>query len=314
MTPILTLTLNPAIDLAADVGEVLPGLKLRCTQPKVDPGGGGINVSRAIRILGGESTAFVALGGALGARLADLLRAEHIRFTAFAGPGETRESLTVTETSTGHQFRFTLPGAVWEPERVDAALDEIDRAVAPGSMVVLSGSLPPGVPDDFPVALSARIGGRAVLVVDTSGPPLARLAEQGLPGLDILRMDDSEAEGLAGRLLTGRAETADFAAALVARGVARTVIVARGADGSVMADARGRWFSKSAPVVVKSKVGAGDTFVGAFVLALAQGHPPEAALAHGVAGASAAVMTAATELCRREDAERLRTDCIVEPI
>ncbi|AXQ93618.1 1-phosphofructokinase family hexose kinase [Cereibacter azotoformans] len=314
MIPILTLTLNPAIDLAADVPQVLPGIKLRCTEPRVDPGGGGLNVSRAIRILGGQSTAFVALGGNVGGRLAALIAAAGIEIVAFAGPGETRESLTVTETGTGQQFRFMLPGARWSPARVEAALARIDRAVPKGGMVVLSGSLPPGVPADFPALVSNLLGQRARLLVDTSGAPLAHLAAGGVPDLDILRMDDGEAASLAGRPLDSVAETADFASALVARGVAGCVIIARGADGSVLADARGRWHSRSEPVEVVSAVGAGDTFVGAFVLALARGAPPETALAHGVAAAAAAVITEATELCHPEDVERLLPSCAPHPV
>ncbi|WP_101341551.1 1-phosphofructokinase family hexose kinase [Cereibacter azotoformans] len=314
MIPILTLTLNPAIDLAADVPQVLPGIKLRCTEPRVDPGGGGLNVSRAIRILGGQSTAFVALGGNVGGRLAALIAAAGIEIVAFAGPGETRESLTVTETGTGQQFRFMLPGARWSPARVEAALARIDRAVPKGGMVVLSGSLPPGVPADFPALVSNLLGQRARLLVDTSGAPLAHLAAGGVPDLDILRMDDSEAASLAGRPLDSVAETADFASALVARGVAGCVIIARGADGSVLADARGRWHSRSEPVEVVSAVGAGDTFVGAFVLALARGAQPETALAHGVAAAAAAVITEATELCHPEDVERLLPSCAPHPV
>ncbi|WP_096785199.1 1-phosphofructokinase family hexose kinase [Rhodobacter sp. CZR27] len=314
MIPILTLTLNPAIDLAADVPEVRPGIKLRCTEPRVDPGGGGLNVSRAIRILGGQSTAFVALGGNLGGRLAALVAAAGIEMVAFAGPGETRESLTVTETSTGQQFRFMLPGAPWSRTRVEAALARIDRAVPEGGMVVLSGSLPPGVPADFPAMVSNLLGQRAKLLVDTSGAPLAHLAAGGVPDLDILRMDDTEAASLAGHPLEGLTETADFASHLVSRGVAECVIIARGPDGSVLADARGRWHSRSAPVALVSAVGAGDTFVGAFVLAMARGEPPEVALAHGVAGAAAAVMTEATELCHRNDFESLLPSCTAVPI
>ena len=314
MIPILTLTLNPAIDLAADVAEVRPGIKLRCTEPRVDPGGGGLNVSRAIRILGGQSTAFVALGGNLGGRLSTLVAASGIEMVAFPGPGETRESLTVTETSTGQQFRFMLPGAPWSGSRVEAALARIDRAVPEGGMVVLSGSLPPGVPDEFPAMVSRLLGKRARYVVDTSGEPLERLAAGDVPGVEILRMDETEAAGLAGRKLAGRAETADFASHLVARGVARAVVIARGADGSVVADARGRWHAISPPVQVRSAVGAGDTFVGAFVLALARGNPPEVALSHGVAGAAAAVMTEATELCHRDDFERLLPACTAVPV
>ncbi|MDT8854274.1 1-phosphofructokinase family hexose kinase [Paracoccaceae bacterium Fryx2] len=311
MIPILTLTLNPALDLSTAVPEVLPGLKLRCAPPRVDSGGGGINVSRAIHILGGESRALVALGGTTGQRVAGLVAAQGIALLPCTAPGETRQSLAVTEDS-GRQFRFVLPGEPWPPELVAAAMALI-LAEARG-YVVLSGSQPPGVPDSFPRDLAGHLAGKARLFVDTSGGPLAAIVSTPVPGIELLRMDSEEAEGLAGHPLASRAETADFASGLVARGVARAVIVARGADGSVLADAEGRLFSPAAHVPVVSKVGAGDTFVGAFVLARARGMTPAEALSRGVAAASGAVMTEATELCRREDAERLIAECPVSPV
>jgi len=128
-------------------------------------------------------------------------------------------------------------------------------------------------------------------------------------------MDSEEAQALAGDGLTSRESTAGFAAALVRRGVAQTVIVAHGADGSVLADSSGgRWFGLAPKVPVRSKVGAGDSFVGAYVLAVARGEAAPQALARGVAAASAAVMTEATELCRRDDAERLLAECVVTKV
>ena len=169
---------------------------------------------------------------------------------------------------------------------------------------MISGSQPPGVPVDFPARLAAAMAGMRI-VLDTSGSALIEAVDRPLPGLEILRMDGEEAEVLAGRPLGTRGETADFAQDLVRRGVARQVIVARGADGSVLADAGRRLFAKAPKVTVVSKVGAGDSFVGGFVLALAQGKDAGQALAQGVAAAAAAVMTEATDLCRAEDVARL---------
>ena len=92
MTPILTLTLNPTVDYATSAPEVLADVKLRCSEPHVDPGGGGINVSRAILMLDGQSTALVSIGGPSGARLLELLALEGVPTVAFQGPGETRIS------------------------------------------------------------------------------------------------------------------------------------------------------------------------------------------------------------------------------
>lgn len=308
MTPILTLTLNPALDMATTVPCMVPDEKLRCTDPQLDPGGGGINVSRAIHMLGGETLALVALGGLTGDRLADLLRRSGVPFLGITGPGETRTSLTVTEDVSARQFRFMLPGPVWGPQDQARVFNLLRAAGKPGGYAVISGSQPPGVPGDFPALLAEAMTGMRV-VLDTSGKPLTQAVEHPIPDLELLRMDGEEAEALAGHPLESRADTADFATSLVRRGVARQIIIARGADGSVLADAGRRLHAKAPKVHVVSKVGAGDSFVGSFVLAMARGEGPAAALARGVAAAAAAVTTPATELCRREDVDRLLPDC-----
>lgn len=356
--PILTVTLNPAVDLAARVAEVVPGPKLRLSAPSHDPGGGGINVARAIRRLGGTAEAFVALAGPMGAQLAWMIRAEGVPLIAFDGPGETRHSLSVIAEDSGAEYRFVLPGVDWTGTETEAVLAAIVAAVpdrqhpsasggtaaaaprllagadtgqaaAPpqsagpaaaagngasgrGTLVVLSGSQPPGVPDDFPARLARGLAAQgASLVVDTSGAALDRLID--LPDAElapeVLRMDDAEAEATAGRALPAPADTADYAAALVARGVARVVVIARGADGSVLADGTRRLHCRPPRVEVASKVGAGDSFTGAFALALARGAGLEAALRAGTAAAAAAVTTPGTDLCHGADVDRLAPLC-----
>lgn len=302
--PILTLTLNPALDMATDVPELIPGHKLRCSDPHLDPGGGGLNVSRAIKHLGGDSLALVALGGLTGDRLAGLIRAEGITFLSLLGPGETRQSLTVTEGTSGKQYRFMLPGPVWgEAER--ARVFTLLRATArPGGFSVISGSQPPGVPADFSSQLAVSMEGSNI-ILDTSGHALREAVHEPIPGLAVLRMDGEEGEDLAGRKLDTRVATADFASELVAKGVAQRVVIARGADGNVVAEAGRRLFAPAPKVKVKSTVGAGDSFVAAFVLALARGQGADAALSMGTAAAAAAVTTLATQLCRAEDVMRL---------
>jgi 6-phosphofructokinase 2 len=311
--PILTLTLNPALDMATDVAEIIPGHKLRCSDPLLDPGGGGLNVSRAIRALGGDSLALVALGGLTGDRLAGLIRAGGVTFLSILGPGETRQSLTVTEGSTGKQYRFMLPGPVWgEAER--ARVFTLLRATSrPGGISVISGSQPPGVPADFARDLALSMPGSHV-VLDTSGTALNEAVANPIPGLAVLRMDGEEGEGLAGTSLHSREDTAAFAQSLVRRGVAEQVIIARGADGNVLADAEARFFAPAARVKVKSTVGAGDSFVAAFVLAMSRGQTHAEALSLGSAAAAAAVMTDATQLCRPEDVMRLLPECTTIPV
>lgn len=312
-TPIVTLTLNPALDLASDVVALIPDTKLRCTAPSLDPGGGGLNVSRAIAALGGASLALVALGGLTGDRLAGLIRDEGVPFLSMTAPGESRQSLTVTETSTGRQYRFMLPGPIWSAQDQERVFALLRASARPSAFGVISGSQPPGVPVDFPASLAQAMPGLQV-VLDTSGPALAQAVAHPIPNLAILRMDGDEAETLAGHQLVTRSDTADFAAGLVARGVAQMVVVARGADGSVLVDKDRRIFAKAAKVKVKSTVGAGDSFVAGLVLSLAKGEPPETALAWGAAAASAAVMSDATQLCKKADVLRLLPECVITQI
>ena len=311
--PILTLTLNPALDMATEVHEIVPGHKLRCAEPLLDPGGGGLNVSRAIKALGGDSLALVAIGGLTGDRLAGLIRAEGVTFLSILGPGETRQSLTVNEAVTGKQFRFMLPGPVWGEAERSRVFTLLRATARPGGISVISGSQPPGVPVDFPAQLAASMPESRV-VLDTSGATLTEAVRRPIPGLDVLRMDSEEGEALAGHPLQKPEDTADFAQSLARAGVARTVIVARGADGNVLATADHRLHARSAKVRVKSTVGAGDSFVAAFVLALSRGQSDAEALALGSAAASAAVTTDATQLCRPEDVMRLLPQCVVAAI
>lgn len=308
--PIVTLTLNPALDMSTEVAHLVPDEKLRCADPVLDPGGGGLNVSRAVMALGGESLALVALGGLTGDRLAGLIRNEGVPFLAMTAPGETRQSLTVTEKATGHQYRFMLPGPKWaeaDQERVFTLLRASARA---GAYSVISGSQPPGVPSDFPAKLARAMPGLMV-ILDTSGPALVEAVTNPIPGLDVLRMDGYEAEQLAHRPLTTREDSAAFAAELVARGVAKTVIVARGADGSVLANVEERLFCNAAKVTVVSTIGAGDSFVAGYVLTRSRGQNAAEALAMATASASSAVTTAATDLCNPADVMRLLPQCTV---
>ncbi len=311
-TDIVTITLNPTVDFATSTPRVYPEHKLRCTHPHIDPGGGGINVARAIRQLQGQATALVAIGGATGAHLLQLLALEGVPTVAFQGPGETRQSLSVNEDASGEQFRFVMPGPSWSEQDVARGLNSIDQAAGDGTLVVLSGSQPPGVAKEFPTILAEHVTGKgAQLIVDTSGPALSNLVQAPHDAIDVLRMDSAEAEELAARPLPGRDDTAGFARELVTRGVARNIIVARGADGSVLSNAQGSWHSAGAKVEVISKVGAGDSFVGAFTHALATGAAPEDCLRLGVAAASAAVATEATRLCDPETTEMNRKACTV---
>ena len=224
MKDILTITLNPALDLATTTPKIEAGPKLRCAEPELDPGGGGINVSRAIHILGGASRAFVAVGGPTGQRVTSLLKDEGVEALRFEVPGDTRQSIAVTATDTGEQFRFVLPGPHWDAGLLTPLLDRIVDAASPAGLAVLSGSNPPGIPDDIAITLCAHLKARNVsLIADTSGSSLHQLATMAASPLYVLRLDQKEAETLAGRALLSRQDSADFAAELVRRGSPRSL-------------------------------------------------------------------------------------------
>ncbi len=313
LDPILTVTLNPALDLSARIDVLVAGPKLRLEAPVWEPGGGGVNVARAIRELGGSARAWVALAGASGAQHLALMEREGLAVHVFDAPGETRATWAITDAQ-GQQFRLQLPGPDWSAELGPAALADI-VAQARG-LVVLSGSQPPGLSASFVQDL-ARTLGAGRLVVDTSGAALRRLVEY--PATDaqpfLLRLDQAESEGLAGQALSALGDSLAFALALVARGVAETVCLARGAEGSVLAGRDGTaWHCRPPEVRVASKVGAGDSFTGAFVLALARRAPLHEALQLGTAAAAAAVMTEGTALCRNSDVQRLVPQCVLHAL
>ena len=180
---------------------------------------------------------------------------------------------------------------------------------------MLSGSQPPGVAKEFPSILAAHVAGRgARLIVDTSGPALLNLAQERNDAIDTLRMDSAEAEELAERALPERSDTAAFGRHLVDKGIAKHVIIARGADGSVLSSAKGSWHAVAPRVEVVSKVGAGDSFVGAYTLAEARGEAQPDCLRYAVAAASAACTTEGTKLCDPKTTEHQFKGCALEQL
>lgn len=317
MTDLLTVTLNPALDLGTAIDFVSAGPKLRLDEPTAEPGGGGVNVARAAAAMGGAPRAIVALGGLTGGRMKALLEQAPVGLVTFEVEGETRQNLAVTDRQIGRQYRLQMPGPTWTEETAERMLllvEDEARAIGQGAVVVLSGSQPPGLAADFPERLARRLNTAVPgvrLVIDTSGPALERLVSQPAPGAapQILRMDQAESEGLAGHALASVRASLDFAQSLVRRGVAECLIMARGAEGSVLATAELRLHCKPPAVEEVSKIGAGDSFTAGFALSLAHGGYWSEALQRGTAAAAAAVMTPGTELCRGSDVVALLPGC-----
>lgn len=303
MAAIATLTMNPALDVTTSTGQVEPTHKLRCTEPRFDPGGGGINVARVVHALGGDVTAIFPSGGPAGAALETMLSAMGVPVAPVPIAGATRESFTVDEASTGRQYRFVMPGPTLGEAEQARVLEVLAALPGPPGYVVVSGSLPPGCTPDIYRAIAAqcrRTGAR--LIVDTSGPALA--ACEGL-GLYLIKPSYSELGALAGRSVSAEEDQVSAARELRARGFAEVILVSLAERGALVVAEGVEARFPAIPVQAKSAVGAGDSMIAALTLALSRGEALKEAVRWGIAAGAAALMGAGTQLARREDVERL---------
>jgi 6-phosphofructokinase 2 len=310
--PILTLTVNPALDVSTSTERLDSSHKLRCSRSRLDPGGGGVNVSRVVQRLGGQTLAIYAAGGPTGEAYRRLMEAERIPALVLPIQGSTRQNFTVEETSTGDQFRFVLEGPELSEEEWRTCLELVTESVPAGGYVVASGSLPPGVPEDFYARVARHVrDGSARCVLDASGPALAAaLAE----GVFLVKPSRRELGAHFGTALDSQQSQVEAASTLVSDGSAEYVALTLGEDGAVLVSKAGTLRLAVPPVQVLSTVGAGDSFLAAFVLRLAQERPVEAAFRAAVAAGSATAMTPATELCHRHDVERLESEMSATPL
>jgi 6-phosphofructokinase 2 len=303
MTDILTVTMNPAVDIATSTGTVTPTHKLRCDIPRRHPGGGGINVARVVHRLAGDCAALYPAGGVNGELIQRLLDEEGVNSICMAIAGETRESFSVSESSTGLEYRFVLPGPELMPHEWQACLDHFSALAVPPRYLVTSGSLPPGVPVDFYARLTRLAKPLGVKVVlDTSGPALAAALEAGVY---LVKPSLRELRDLYSQALETESQWRRAAEQLVVQGMAEVVVLSMGEGGAWLFTNEGACFAPSLPIKVVSAIGAGDSFVGAMVWALARGLELQAAFRYGVAAGSAALLSKGTGLSLSEDVARL---------
>ena len=303
MKTIVIMTLNPAIDKSASVAHVVAEHKLYCTSPRFEPGGGGVNVSRAIKKLGGNSRLLYPAGGLTGDRLQELLEEEGLNHRPFPIEGVTRESLVILEESTGRQYRFGMPGPKLRKKEWEQFLQELSVKEPPPDYVVASGSLPPGVPSDF-YAQVARVGKKkgTKTIVDVSGKALKEALEEGV---FLIKPNVREFRELVGEEIKEESQIKAEAQKMVKNGQCAVLVISLGAAGAlaVSKDFAEHILPPTVPII--SKVGAGDSMVAGITLSLARGRSTRESVLFGVAAGTAAVMTPGTELCRREDAEQL---------
>lgn len=297
MTKILCLALNPAIDISSDADVVRHTHKTRTHNQQQFPGGGGINVARVIATLGGTCELMFLSGGETGELLEAMLKPLPIVERPFKIHDPVRVAYAVHEASTNLEYRFVPEGPLVTEIELAPVLEAIAESDA--EFVVASGSLPRGLPDDTYVVLADIVAAKgARFVLDTSGPALSEAMSRSR--MFLVKPSLGEFEAFLGRKLE-HDEVGPAAQSYVRTGAAQIIAVTLGADGAVLATADHIIRLPAIDVPVNSATGAGDSFVAGMVWSLAEGHEVEEAFRFGQAAGAATVMTAGTELCRRQD-------------
>ncbi len=297
---LVTLTLNPALDIACSADQVQPTHKIRTSDDHLDPGGGGVNVARVLRELDGDTLAVMMAGGVTGALIEEMLDKAGVPRITVPIHGITRICFTVFDRSTGLEYRFVPEGPSVNRHDWHALLHLLEEINC--DWLIASGSLEHGMPEDIyaRVARAAHRRGQRV-VLDCSGPALA--AALGT-GLEMIKPSLGELRALVGHDLPDDRSQEEAALALVRQGAARLVAVSLGKAGAFVASEEGVVRMAALPTKVLSAVGAGDSFVAAMSLGLARRATLPDALRWGVAAGTAAVMCAGTARLRRHDVER----------
>jgi 6-phosphofructokinase 2 len=298
---IVTLTINPAVDLASQAASVQPGHKIRTFGERYDAGGGGINVARVISELGGETLALFASGGVTGRFIEEFLTTAKVPWQSVEIGGACRISVTVRDQSNGQEYRFVPRGpelSAPECASILAVLDEVDA-----DWVVASGSLPPGVPSDFYGKAAELVTGRGgKFALDTSGSALTAALKHGV---SLLKPSLSELETIVGQEVRDLAGQTAQAKRLVQSGAAEIVALTLGAGGAILATAERVIHVPAFAVSEKTGVGAGDSFLAGLVFGLAGRRTLEDALRLALACGAAAVQSIGTAQVRRDAVEAL---------
>lgn len=307
MARFVTLTLNPALDIATSTARVEPTHKLRCDTATRYAGGGGVNVARVLHRLGADVLAWALAGGPAGAQLVQRLEDEGVPVHAQPIAGDTRENLSVMDRSSGLEYRFVLPGPTLHAADWHTCRQGLQAMASAPHWLVASGSLPPGLPDSTYADLAglARTQGWR-LVVDTSGPALAQALAAGVA---VAKPSLRELRDTTGLPLEAPTDWARATQALVQAGQAEVVALSLGEQGALLATREGVWRAPAlALTAATGTTGAGDCFLATLLWALDAGHPPPEALRWAVAGGGAALLTPGTGLAQAGDLHRLVQD------
>ncbi|MEG3659245.1 1-phosphofructokinase family hexose kinase [Arenibacter palladensis] len=300
---IVTLTLNPVIDKSVSVAGISPNTKLRCTSPTYDAGGGGINVSRALKKLGKESLCMYLAGGPTGEHLHQILDKAGIDQLVVPIKGWTRDNLAVTDTTTNLQYRFGVPGPQVAKEEWETLLTKLEKNLEEGDYLVASGKLPPGMPDDFYVLVAEIAKSKNVrFILDTSGEALIKATKSKV---FMLKPNLGELSTLCGVTSISAMELEPLAKKFLEEHDCEILVVSLGPKGALLATKDLIEHIPAPTVLQKSTIGAGDSMVAGMVVSLLKGKTYREMVKYGVACGTAATMHEGTQLCNKDDADNL---------
>ena len=294
---IVTFTANPSVDRTLEIPDFARGGVIRATQTRVDGGGKGVNVTRALAANGYPSIAVLPSGGAEGAQLMGLLEAEQLLVQPVSIAGAIRANVTIVEPD-GTTTKINEPGPTLNDAEVDQLTHALLQAARGADWAVLSGSLPPGAPADWYATLTAALHEQGVRVaVDTDGT--------GLPASfaaapDLVKPNQRELAQASGMPVASRADALAAVRRIRAAG-ARTVLASLGADGALLVDDGGAYHASAVLSAPRSTVGAGDATLAGF---LAAGGSGAEALAEAVAWGTAAVSLPGSRMPGPSDLDR----------
>lgn len=306
---IYTVTLNPACDRTVVIDRFQVDQVNRIRESRQDPGGKGINVSKVVCALGGESTATGILGGSTGEYIAQALTEMGVMQAFVQGEAPTRTNLKVVDPVEGTYTDINDSGEPVSQETLSRVLDALNRRAQPGDLAVLAGKLPKGAPEDTYARWTRALREKGVSVyVDAEGEAL-RQAVSAAPAL--IKPNERELADLTGVPATTREEIAESAGHLLAGGVG-SVVVSMGAEGALCFSREGRWQAKGLRVPVKSTVGAGDSMMAAMALGEERGLPMKERFRLAMAVSAAKVMVSGSQPPERDTVEGLLAQVEVE--
>lgn len=289
---VLTVTMNPSVDIGTEADEVITDRKTRCAAPEIDPGGGGINVARVLTRLGVHCNALFICGGYTGNLLKQMMAEEEIKAIPIESLDITRQNIAIIDNSIGEQYRFVLPGLVSKKSTWKAVLEKIESTIQNYDFVVASGSLPIGVPIDFYSQISSitrKVGKQFVL--DTSG---SALFEGINNGASYIKPNSEEFAEM--KKIFQATSDEELCSMLFDKGI-DNIVHTLGKDKTLLITKSGVEEFKPPAIKVRSTIGAGDSFIGGLVAGLMNGYSQKQAVGYGISAAASTLQSEGTDLC-----------------